>query len=751
MSQIGSMIKKIKRIKNLGVFSDYTWDTNLEKFKRYNVIYGWNGCGKTTLSNLFALLDKGSSEKYPDLEYEIENETSSIKQNTSFIEKIRVFNQDYILNNVQVLNGKAKPIYILGEENKKIVDQIETDENEMIEKKDEAKKQNDFIENQEKDISKKFTDIARAISSNTSGEATRRYDKRDAENEFSKLTFKVLLNATAIKKHNLTLRQLEKTSVNEITIPILTFRNDQRELQEVLKVLDNDLKNLCAKTVESIVIEKLKDNPDVSRWVEDGIILHANHKSKTCEFCDQLIPKNRIANLTKHFNKADKKLKDEIDIVLEELRNIYSVIDRIRPVDKANLYEEIQDEYQAKVDIFEKEKIQVLKQITKFGEVIKDKKSKTTEYVPFDLKIDASNLMKSLIDINEEISNHNKKTSNFKNEKEISQRELEKHYLSTIYDEINKSKLEIQKAKKSLDLVIENIGELDKRITENKSKISSSHKACKTINESLNTFLGREEIRFEVVDDGYVIKRGEQIAENLSEGEKTAIAFVYFTVQLQDQDFNINEGIVVVDDPISSLDSNSLFQAFAFLKNSVKEAKQIFIFTHNFDFLRLLINWVGKIPKSTGEKGYFMIQNQDTSNGRIALIEELDKDLREHESEYHFLFKLLYNFKTDGTVASVYHIPNIARKALETFLMFRVPSNQSTYDKLESLRSKFDKNKLTAIYKFTNDQSHITGKGLNPSLVPETQKNVKYLLELIEQTFPEHYTILVDSITSAQV
>ena len=53
--------------------------------------------------------------------------------------------------------------------------------------------------------------------------------------------------------------------------------------------------------------------------------------------------------------------------------------------------------------------------------------------------------------------------------------------------------------------------------------------------------------------------------------------------------------IIVVDDPISSLDSNSLYQAFSFLKNAVKESEQVFILTHNFDFMKLLINWTTKM------------------------------------------------------------------------------------------------------------------------------------------------------------
>ena len=142
-----------------------------------------------------------------------------------------------------------------------------------------------------------------------------------------------------------------------------------------------------------------------------------------------------------------------------------------------------------------------------------------------------------------------------------------------------------------------------------------------------------------------------------------------------------------------------------------------------------------------------MIKNAYSASGeRAASIDALDKLLEKHESEYHYLFKRLYTFEDDGTLESVYDVPNIARKVLDTFLMFRVPSSETNYLKLESLKPYCDPNKLTAIYKFTNDQSHITGKGFDPSLVGETQKNVKYLLEMIQAVFPEHYKILVESI-----
>ena len=112
------MITKIKEIKNLGIFSDFAWDSTLQVFGRYNLIYGWNGSGKTTFSNLFAGLPVGSVASYPELEYEIETEAGTVKNGLPLGE-IRVFNRDYVANNVHTLSGKAKPILVLGEENKK--------------------------------------------------------------------------------------------------------------------------------------------------------------------------------------------------------------------------------------------------------------------------------------------------------------------------------------------------------------------------------------------------------------------------------------------------------------------------------------------------------------------------------------------------------------------------------------------------------------------------------------------------------
>ena len=628
--------------------------------------------------------------------------------------------------------------------NKELVEIIRKDEKTL---KGDPEKENDLgklktLELKKKKLStkinqknKQFTDVARIISANTSGVSARNYNKRNAEIAFKKLEQKQILSKEEQGNYSLTLKQLQKNNLNLIN------KANTQDIEQIC----SDAKDLLKKTVESVAIERLKENDDISKWVEEGLKLHEEKESKSCEFCNQPLPEKRIAELMSYFNDADKELKNNIDTLLNRVRQLYSSADKLQILDKANLYDEFQEYYSAALEEVDGYKRKLLKGIEKLGKLVKSKKQKTTEQLDVSEDINPKLFISAIDKANSFIVSHNAKTSDFNAEKEIARANLENHYLSEIYDEVNDFDNEIEAIKVEIknledgDIEDKNhlgIKAIEKRIVENKNKISTSGTACTELNQQLKTFLGRDEIVFQVVENGYEIKRNGKTAKNLSEGEKTAIAFVYFTIHLKDKDFDIENGIVVIDDPISSLDSNSLFQAFSFLKNVVKGAQQVFLLTHNFDFLKLLIGWLKRV---NGQ--FYMIKNTyDKNNHRVATLDVLDSLLKKYSNEYQYLFKLLLEFKTDGTIASVYHIPNIARKTLENFLMIMVPNSINLFNKMEQIN--FDVNKKTAIYKFTNDQSHTTGNGFDPSLVAECPNNVKYLLEMIEAVFPDHYKIL---------
>lgn len=426
------MIKKIKRIKNLGlVFSDYAWDPGLLDFKRFNLIYGWTGSGKTTLSNIFTALETGASTKYPNLEYELETDAGSYKQGQPFDKKIRVFNQEYVSKNVKLLEGTASPIFILGEENQKLVEVIKKDEDLLALKRKEKKAASENKEKTEIAEAKQFTDIARIISSNTSGEATRKYDKRNAEEAFAKLQSKELLEESKIQEYSLTLKQLEKPLISELEIKRIKDeqKNEEVEFSSILSDSLKSGKELSLKMAESVVMERLKTHSDISEWVEAGVILHNKHNSVKCEFCGLDLPKIRMEELAQHFSEADKIIKEDIDALVLQLNHVYSCVETANAMDKANLYEELQLAYQNNVETFENNKKLVLGRVAKFTELLKEKKTKTTESVVLNDEIDVQPFIMAIEKVNAEIKRHNQKTSNFGTEKDTAQKALERHYL----------------------------------------------------------------------------------------------------------------------------------------------------------------------------------------------------------------------------------------------------------------------------------------------------------------------------------
>ena len=119
------------------------------------------------------------------------------------------------------------------------------------------------------------------------------------------------------------------------------------------------------------------------------------------------------------------------------------------------------------------------------------------------------------------------------------------------------------------------------------------------LNRDLRNYLGHPELQLEYEETGYRLKRNGQPANDLSAGEKSAFAFLYFLRRLSDTSFDLNNGIVIVDDPVSSLDANSLYYAFGFIKERTKDAGQLFIFTHSFPFFSLARNWFNYVkPKA---------------------------------------------------------------------------------------------------------------------------------------------------------
>ena len=152
----------------------------------------------------------------------------------------------------------------------------------------------------------------------------------------------------------------------------------------------------------------------------------------------------------------------------------------------------------------------------------------------------------------------------------------------------------------------------------------------------------------------------KRLQNTLSEGEKTALAFAYFMSKVTTEVTNKGQTIIVIDDPISSLDDNRLYSTAFLIHEEFKDFKQLFVFSHNMLFLKYINPFFKK------EKETYLI-----SKGGI---EDLPASLENFQSPYFYMLESVVNFKSEAEPDyedARKFLPNYIRRILETFFSFK--------------------------------------------------------------------------------
>lgn len=292
--------------------------------------------------------------------------------------------------------------------------------------------------------------------------------------------------------------------------------------------------------------------------------------------------------------------------------------------------------------------------------------------------------------------------------------------------------------------------------------ISQTQLGREEINKRIEGLLGANSVQIAVVKHGaeerfQLVRRDGKPAKHLSEGEKTAIAFSFFLTKLGEVK-DLSQAIVYIDDPISSLDSNHIFQVTAIIKDAFfhqefangpwkTRCKQIFFSTHNFEFFSLLreLN-----PKKSGPARHYMVKRLSPKSSTFG---DMPESLYRYSSEYHFLFSILNDFnkaadKTDLKVLML--LPNAVRRFIELYTYAKYPDTHaaSVDSRAERIFGPEKAKRILKVLHYFSHANNIEQLSGNNDHICDIEAAVDDLMVALKETDPMHLEALEAAIAA---
>lgn len=712
------MIEKINNY-TYKSFKNYTGPINAP-FKEKNILFGYNGKGKSSLSK--GILDEyKKSEAITDKNY-------------------RFFDKDFIKNSL------------------------------LLEEKNEIKGVIANFGKENVDIEKEIAEKNKSIINIVLLEEEKQICENNIRNEIENIFNNRKGNSSIKKKNAINLEELLQSYQKDLE-PALKLVSSKEELKNIKDSSEYEKElekiqnvsiisfNLIAdeeiNELSKILAAKYNQNEiptaKVLSWLKDGLEIHKDANASKCKFCGNSIKLEEIENkITDYLN--DKKQQDLLtvdkiktkatEIINQEKQLNENKILFINSIDdkSSSYYENIQS------------------QITKLSNIVDIINSKISN---FEEPIDINTA--KISEINQEIINNIEKINNIKTEKEneiinkisksntlikgaIAVDIAESSLIKQEYEKYDAKKEEIIEAKNTNSRIENEIHEL-------KNSKSTTSDFASFINELLDNL----EIDFylEVSDNNYVIKQRKDktilTIKDISEGENNLLALLFFYYELfednKQKKFKNDIKLIIVDDPISSVDDVNKIYILELIKKIISiDTPQVFIFTHIWDDFCNLCYGKKDIDDESKRTPYRFYELKKNSKGSYL------KKTKYNETPYMHDFKEIYEFSKKATTddldeCEIYHYPNVMRKVLEEYMKFKVSNSSPTLDNINSVKialcgsvnncSKNDDIQIPTLLDVCNIFSHKSSR--NPEQI---LKSAQYLMKKLRNIDINHFSTM---------
>jgi len=614
------MIKKIVKISGTGKFLNYNHNTpptgfRTTDFERINLIYGENGSGKTTLSIILRSL-KGNNPLLPRVRSFDRTIPQIIEILTDFTSNplltynnsswnnhypnIEIFDTHFINENIytglEILTNHKKNLFevIFGQQGVQLKTDIQ-----LI--KDRIQTGNKFI--------KETTEKIQLAINNTF-----------TASSYCNILIDPLIDSKITSKESeiLTAKSYQEIQSKPalITLPLLSV---PFELTSTSELLSKSIDSISEEYLEKVSEHKkhLSMNGKEEDWLKQGYNAITDN---SCPFC--LRPFDNSVDVLEAYKQY---FNDEYNDLLASLSKL------MKEIEKCNLEAQLlQIETNISsnlllIDFWKNHTAgsPVLESIISFKEDLLtgfknaknsiENKSKNPiheslpdEVIAFLSKVETVNT--KITGFNALIFEFNSKISILKTSTQPNVNTLETD-LKKLNAIKKRSDVTISKLCTDLTTYTNSVGNLNTQKTTKQQQLDAFTTSIfvsysTRINHYLQSFAPYLEIRN--LDSGYVgsskeplikyalhingneIKQEDSLSSpcfkfSFSEGDKSALALSFFLTKIE-VDGNIQDKIIVFDDPVSSFDLNRKSTTISNLLNLGQQAKQLFILTHNIIF-----------------------------------------------------------------------------------------------------------------------------------------------------------------------
>lgn len=701
---------------------------------KVTLIYGQNGSGKSTVSGYFY---DPESDKYRHCAFD-----------SPHISHFQVFNQEYI--DSKFARSDYQPgIFTLSEANQESQDKINSNNKERTKLSARIDKLKEEIVEKEgmketivdhcaRDIFNRTVNDRKSLSDFLDGAKIKRsfYERMlatplsDVRTTTEKLTDKWRM-----------LSQSEGTLVAEIHIPPTTLLTE-----DTTKLMQEPVMP-ASSTQFSALIQKI-GNAD---WVYQG--QHYIHDD-ICPFCQQSF--NVMAFSRELTRMFDESYQTSLETLSQAVERLAQDCDNVAEFERRVATHAFVDNGS--------QILTLVKSVNKGFQILLQQL--ITKIKEPSLKIQPENIQEPLLLLMHEVDafnirvrENNRLAENFSQEKRSLNTDVMAH-LRRICDEffterdrqLGELQNEVETRLREVDDLAASKKTLDDETNTLTGQLSDIQPTINMINANLRLLgiTGFEIICHDEEMKLYRLRRGNEpekteVFKSLSEGEKTIVSFLYFiescSGSLTPETVNPENKLIVIDDPISSLSHNYIYEVAALIKRKVIKAaaaRHVVILTHNMFFYQEILLNSGRLQDNREAPINWsllrIIKSDYSSCEKLSMHEMLN--------EYQALWQTLKDVRDEKTQPVV--LFNTMRNILEYYFSFAC-KNEKLKEALESLASEHsDAGEYDSFYRAINRHSHSDGRNIFSTGVIDKERYLKMFRRVFIQTDDDdHYLAMM--------